>query len=389
MSRRFASRYSFTRPELVMVCRIKGWNGKASGTSVQQFGDWLKAQGMTPVDIRATLDKAMGKGAAPDASAAVGPSRDEIQDMIAAAGGGTGAVDLDVLRKMVAEEISKAQPARIIVDTGAKTSVVMKERTHPLFEKVLRLAKIPGMNILLVGPAGCGKTHLASQLAKAMKRKYGTLHCTAGASESQLIGWLLPVGASGKFEYVPAEFVRLYEEGDSVFLLDEIDAADPNMLLVLNGAMANGALHVPQRHKDPHIGRGKNVTIIAAANTYGTGADMMYAGRNQLDSATLDRFYVIQMDYDAGYESELCGAPITVDPWQVAEAPDEEELANLAAWVRSLRAAVAKHRLRRVVSTRTLQKALAARKALIPTAEIKLDIMAGWTRDELAKVEVM
>jgi cobaltochelatase CobS len=300
-------------------------------------------------------------------------------------------IDENLLRRLVAEAVSAATPGKIILNPDSTKPVQLTERTHPLFEKALRLARVPGINLLLVGPAGCGKTYLAAQLAKALKRSYGTLHCTSGASESQLTGWLLPIGKTGQFKYVPSEFVALYEAGSSVFLLDEIDAADPNMLLVLNGAMANGELHVPQRYENPHVARGKNVTIIAAANTFGTGADMLYAGRNQLDGATLDRFYVLQMDYDAALEAEITGTPLaeSVRKWEAAAAPTQEELAELATWCSNLRKSVAANRLRRVVSTRTVMKAMAARKAGIPSAEVKRDLLAGWTRDELAKVEVM
>jgi hypothetical protein len=45
--------------------------------------------------------------------------------------------------------------------------------------------------------------------------------------------------------------------------------------------------------------------VCAAANTYGTGADALYVGRNQLDAATLDRFYVVEMDYDRKLEAKL------------------------------------------------------------------------------------
>jgi MoxR-like ATPase len=203
-------------------------------------------------------------------------------------------------------------------------------------------------------------------LAQALKREYGTLHCTAGASESQLTGWRLPA-KGGDWKYVAAEFIALYEKGNCVFLLDEIDAADPNAMLVINSALANGAVHVPQRFEKPHVERGKNVTLIAAANTYGTGADMMYAGRNQLDAATLDRFYPIRIDYDTGLEAKL-GEP------------------EIVAWVHELRAKVQQHRVRRVLSTRTILKMTAALRVGIPLDEAKADVLLGWTKDELAKV---
>jgi cobaltochelatase CobS len=389
-------RTSRTKEELLLCARSHGFAGwhelnlKASNTTRKPaLTKWLANRGVT-------LDQV------PTASQAARKMRDavepgsmldkiEVQRMIDESLVGSGAsvkssVDMEEVRKLIAAEVMTAKPQKIIIDADSKP-VKIEKHTHPLFEKVLRLVR-SGMNVLLVGPAGCGKTTLAEQIAVALKRDYGSLHCTAGASEAQLTGWLLPIGkAGGAFEYVPSEFVRRYEEGNSVFLLDEIDAADPNMLLVINSALANGALHVPQRYKNPHVKRGEKVAIIAAANTYGSGADTMYAGRNQLDAATLDRFYVVEMGYDKALESTITGteSPV-VAKWVQADKPEDSELAELGNWLNRLRNAVALHKLRRVVSTRSHQKAVVARNAGIPASEIKHDLLAGWTRDELIKV---
>lgn len=314
---------------------------------------------------------------------------DDMQTKIAAALAGALAgmkfgVDEDAVRAIIDERLQAIEPARIVVTAAG--DVRIDERTHPVFEKVCRLV-VAGVNVLLVGPAGCGKTHLAHQVAKALTLTFGTLHCTAGASESQLLGWLLPTEDNGRFTYVPAQFVTLYAEGKSLFLMDEIDAADPNMLMVLNGALANGSLHVPQRFHAPTVARGERAYIMAAANTFGTGADIIYAGRNQLDGATLDRFYVVEMGYDEGLEAAIAGRDYRPGKaWKPAADATPQELSELGEWVDALRTKVAALKLRRVVSTRTLQKGIAARKAGIPMAEVKRDLLAGWTRDELAKV---
>jgi energy-coupling factor transporter ATP-binding protein EcfA2 len=355
------------RDDLVAACRIKGINTTGSGMTIERLLAKLGAVGVTRDDIPALL-RQNGVPQAPEANVEIDPEevRDAIRQIAEAQ-----LKDSDTIKSLIDAAIARQNPHKIIVD-GAKT-VELKEHTHPMFAKVLKLVK-RGLNVLLVGPAGCGKTTLAEQLAKAMKRRYGALHCTAGASESQLTGWLLPIEANGRFAYVPSEFVDLYEKGESVFLLDEIDAADPNMLLVINSALANAALHVPQRYKEPHVKRGKNSTIIAAANTFGTGADMMYVGRNQLDAATLDRFYVVRMDYDTDLEHDLIG--------------NDNADVELGQWCHRLRQQVQFHRLRRTVSTRTIIKAVEARRAGIPAAEIKEDTLAGWTRDEIAKCGV-
>jgi MoxR-like ATPase len=181
-------------------------------------------------------------------------------------------------------------------------------------------------------------------------------------------GWLLPIGTNGAFSYVPAEFVTLWEEGNSLFTFDELDAFDPNMLIVVNGALAGGELHIPQRFQNPHVQRGVNAGVIATANTFGTGADILYAGRNQLDAATLDRFYPIVMDYDQEFEAQVAGQQKVILDW---------------CW--RMREKVNTLKLRRVISTRTIIKAVTASKAGIQWDEVKRDLLTGWTRDELAK----
>jgi cobaltochelatase CobS len=295
-------------------------------------------------------------------------------------------VDEAQVRTIVQAELNNQQPRVIRIEGIAKAE--LEGQQHPLFEKVMRLTAA-GLNVMLTGAAGAGKTHLAESVAKALKRDYGAINCTAGASESQLMGWLLP-SDGGKFDYRPAPFVSLYEKGNSLFLFDEIDAADPNFLLVANSALANGHIHVPQRIEAPSVKRGENVAIMATANTFGTGADMIYAGRNQLDGATLDRWYMVHVDYMEQLEASFMGitkaAPQQWKPASLDEAAIAKDMNELHGWLRMVRGKASENRLRRVVSTRAFIKAATARRAGVPALEIKADLLAGWTADELRKV---
>lgn len=234
--------------------------------------------------------------------------------------------------KILAEVAKTYQPMKIVIGSKSKK---MRGVLPECFERMVQLGS-QRINTMLVGPAGCGKTYIAAKMAEALNLEFSSISCSAGMSESQLAGWLLPVGSSGKFEYVPAPFVSMYENG-GVFLLDEIDSADPNTLTFINKAIANDGFYVPQRHKKPYIKRHKDFVCIAAANTYGNGADALYVGRNQLDAATLDRFRagMIPMDYDTKVEEAL------IDP-------------DVLQWGRTIRQSILDNRLRRIMSTRVM-----------------------------------
>lgn len=163
---------------------------------------------------------------------------------------------------------------------------------HFQFEKLLKCVQTKN-NIFLVGSAGSGKTTAAANVAKALNLEF--YFTGAITSEHKLTGF---IDARGKV--VITDFRRAYEQG-GLFLFDEIDASFPQALLAFNAALANSFMDFP----DGRITKHKNFHCIAAANTFGTGADRQYVGRNQLDAASLDRFITINWEIDEQLEYEL------------------------------------------------------------------------------------
>ena len=248
--------------------------------------------------------------------------------------------------------------------------IKLEGTVHPVFDKVLKLAQAR-KHIFLPGPAGCGKSHLAQQLAEALGLKFGFISCSAGMSESQLLGRMVPAGKNGQFVFLGTQFLDCYENG-GVFLFDELDAADSNVLLVINSALANGHLSVPSRHDNPVAKRHPDFVCIAAANTYGRGADRQYVGRNELDESTLDRFRIgtVPMEYDECLERQL--------------SPHDELYTRLPGYPNRVK----ENRLERLVSTRFIREAYEMTSQWGWTyKEVDDQLFAGWRDDEIRKVK--
>ena len=278
-----------------------------------------------------------------------------------------GAVDAEQVRAIVQQELANVPSRKLDVTYQGQTREVNGHK-HPKFEEILQCVAA-GLNVVLIGPAGCGKTYLSSQVAAALGLRYSANSCSAGMSEAQLCGWLLPTGEQGRFEWFDAPLTIAYREGNALHCLDELDAADANTATFINTMAANGHFHIAQRIAGQCVERHPTFRLMAIMNTFGLGADMIYAGRNQQDGATLDRFWPIEMDYDREYERTLaCEQVLTA--------------------VNAMREAVQKFKLRRVVGTRKIQQAQIALDVTKSWSKTRQSLLAGWTADEISKAGV-
>lgn len=243
-------------------------------------------------------------------------------------------------------------PQRLEVVTETKTNVV-QGITHEKFETVLQLiaCKIP---VFLTGPAGCGKNVLCKQVSEALGLEF--YFSNAVTQEYKLTGF---IDANG--HYQETQFFKAFTEG-GLFMLDEIDASTPEVLVILNAAIANGYFDFPTGRVDAH----EDFRLIAAGNTFGTGADIEYTGRYQLDAASLDRFAVIQIDYSKAVEEAIAGGN-----------------KNLLQFIWSFREAVEKAQIKFVVSYRAIERLHKLEDVLEAGEALKICLLRSLDLDDM------
>lgn len=225
----------------------------------------------------------------------------DLADILAAALQGkiqTSGIDEDAVRDIVKNEIAGlSMPVRLEI-TNTTGAVTATGNCHFRLKEIITLANIRE-DLLLVGPAGSGKTHACHMAADALNLPFYFTSVGQQTTKSDLMGYMSATGT-----YVSTLLRRAYEHG-GVFLLDEIDAGNSNVIISLNALLANGAGAFP----DGMINRHPDFICIAAANTFGHGGNSAYVGRNQLDASSLDRFSVLDFPYDEVLELAISPMP--------------------------------------------------------------------------------
>ena len=204
-------------------------------------------------------------------------------------------LDEEQVKDLIEQHASSPEPKEIEIKQAGETVAVI-ENQHYKFELLLKVCSAH-VNVLLVGPAGTGKTHAGSSVAEALNLSFDALSVGPMTSKADLLGYQDATG-----NYHNTALVRQAVNG-GVLLFDEIDAGHAGVLTTANAVLANGHFGTPIGMQNKH----DDFIMLAAANTFGTGADRQYVGRNQLDAATLDRFAVIEWSYDESLEAMRCG----------------------------------------------------------------------------------
>ena len=169
------------------------------------------------------------------------------------------------------------------------TELVMTE----LKWKYLIRSAVRAKNIMMTGPAGCGKTMAAKALVKALDRP--DFYFNLGATQdprATLVGNTQFSKESGTF-FAESAFVKAIKTPNAVILLDELSRAHPDAWNILMTVLDGGQryLRLDEAEGSPIVKVADGVTFIATANI---GNE--YTSTRVMDRAILDRFVTIEMD---------------------------------------------------------------------------------------------
>ena len=159
--------------------------------------------------------------------------------------------------------------------------------------KYLVRSGVRGKNIMMTGPAGCGKTMAAKSLVNSLDRP--DFYFNLGATQdprSTLIGNTHFDSKKGTY-FSESHFVKAIQTPNAVILLDELSRAHPDAWNILMTVLDYGQryLRLDEANGTDTIKVADNVTFVATANI---GNE--YTSTRVMDKALMDRFTIVEMD---------------------------------------------------------------------------------------------
>jgi len=185
---------------------------------------------------------------------------------------------------------------KAIKDFIHQGSVQLKPRELVMTDlkwKYLIRSAVRAKNIMMTGPAGCGKTMAAKGLVKSLDRP--DFYFNLGATQdprATLIGNTMFDQKKGTY-FSESAFVTAIKTPNAVILLDELSRAHPDAWNILMTVLDQGQryLRFDEAEGSPIVNVAEGVTFIATANI---GNE--YTSTRVIDRAILDRFVTIEMD---------------------------------------------------------------------------------------------
>ena len=227
-----------------------------------------------------------------------------------------GALDViqDMAREMAARALAAQKPAAFVAPGAVSAEYI----TPAWFSDALTVlgAQDP-LDLLLIGPAGTGKTRAGLELAKALDKPCSMFDFRADMRRGDV--FFSQQIVDGETVYALAPFLESVQR-DEVTVINEPFSLDPERMLAFNGLFESG-----QRSISTPLGvivRHPGNRVVLASNTAGRSESRLHKGPQAQDSSTLSRVVPMRIGVDPKVEkglARLAGLSTEDGAWVIAQ----------------------------------------------------------------------
>lgn len=139
----------------------------------------------------------------------------------------------------------------------------------------------------ITGQSGTGKSFLVEQVCAELKRECIRVNFSIETDEVALLGG--PTLVNGNIVHTEGPIISCLRNG-YILLLDELDRANQQNLLIINGILEGKGYYNPRTGE--YIKAKEGFNVISTANTKGFGSDDGKYLAQIMDTAFLERFFV-------------------------------------------------------------------------------------------------
>lgn len=178
----------------------------------------------------------------------------------------------------------KANPDYVF--PAAETALALSQLSR---SEASRRRGAPAKHVLLIGPAGTGKSAWPREFAARTGRPFVSIPMSDGIEVDQLMGQTLPDGKGGA-RWQDGLLLAAMRQPGMVVCLDEVGGMRPAVGVALNGLLQDMTYYVPDTGERVAVARGVSFVATNNASLMDGGQAKGYVGVGRQNRAFADRF---------------------------------------------------------------------------------------------------
>lgn len=182
--------------------------------------------------------------------------------------------------------------------------------------KLLEHCRANGINLLLMGDTGAGKTMFPMAYAAQHSIPYYSVPCDVSIDPTALFGKMMPGSKIGEFEWVDGPVTELVRNG-GILNISEVNFMPAKIAASLYSLLDHRRSVQLLGHQGEHVNAHRDLLVVADMNP-------KYRGTVDLNIAFNNRFGIkVAWDYDAAVEDKLVKSKSLLDLVRKMRAQDD------------------------------------------------------------------